>query len=110
LYECIQCGACTTSCPSFWWKPDKFVGPAGLLQAYRFLVDSRDDAKEERLENLDDPDRLYRCHNIMNCADVCPKGLSPSKAIAGIKKMQMTTKKPKFKTLKKIFHVQESKK
>jgi len=110
LYECILCGACTTACPSFWWKPDKFVGPAGLLQAYRFLVDSRDDAREERLDNLDDPDRLYRCHNIMNCADVCPKGLSPSKAIAGIKKMQIATKKPKFKTIKKIFHVQESKK
>ena len=109
LYECIQCGACTTACPSFWWKPDKFVGPAGLLQAYRFLVDSRDDAKEERLDNLDDPDRLYRCHNIMNCADVCPKGLSPSKAIAGIKKMQMTTKKLKFQNLKKIFHINESK-
>ena len=98
LYECILCACCSTSCPSFWWNPDKFVGPAGLLQAYRFIVDSRDDAKEERLENLDDPDRLYRCHNIMNCADVCPKGLSPSKAIAGIKKMQMATKKPKFKT------------
>ena len=88
LYECILCGACTTSCPSFWWNPDKFVGPAGLLQAYRFLSDSRDQATEQRLENLDDPYRLYKCHNIMNCVDVCPKGLSPAKAIAKIKEMQ----------------------
>ena len=109
LYECIQCGACTTACPSFWWKPDKFLGPAGLLLAYRFLVDSRDKAKDDRLENLDDPDRLYRCHNIMNCVDVCPKGLNPSKAIAGIKKMQIEDKKPKFKLLKKIFHINQSK-
>ena len=105
LYECILCGACTTACPSFWWKPDKFVGPAGLLQAYRFLADSRDQAKEERLENLDDPDRLYRCHNIMNCADVCPKGLSPSKAIASIKHMQLGDKKSHFKPIKKIFPI-----
>ncbi len=89
LYECILCGACTTSCPSFWWNPDKFVGPAGLLQAYRFLSDSRDQATQQRLENLDDPYRLYRCHNIMNCVDVCPKGLSPAKAIAKIKEMQL---------------------
>jgi len=85
LYECILCGACTTSCPSFWWKPDKFVGPAGLLQAYRFIADSRDQATEERLEDLDDPDRLFRCHNIMNCVTVCPKGLDPAKAIGKIK-------------------------
>jgi succinate dehydrogenase / fumarate reductase iron-sulfur subunit len=70
LYECILCGACTASCPSFWWNPDKFVGPAGLMQAYRFISDSRDQAQEERLENLEDPYRLYRCHNIMNCVDV----------------------------------------
>ena len=89
LYECILCGACTTSCPSFWWNPDKFVGPAGLLQAYRFLADSRDQATEERLENLEDPYRLYRCHNIMNCVDVCPKGLNPSLAIANIKDMKI---------------------
>ena len=89
LYECILCGACTTSCPSFWWNPDKFVGPAGLLQAYRFLSDSRDQATQQRLESLDDPYRLYRCHNIMNCVDVCPKGLSPAKAIAKIKEMQL---------------------
>ena len=89
LYECILCGACTTACPSFWWNPDKFVGPAGLLQAYRFLSDSRDQATEERLENLEAPDRLYRCHNIMNCVDVCPKKLNPSQAIARIKDMKL---------------------
>ena len=79
------------------------------MLAYRFLVDSRDKAKDDRLKNLDDPDRLYRCHNIMNCVDVCPKGLNPSKAIAGIKKMQIEDKKPKFKLLKKIFHIKQSK-
>lgn len=110
LYECILCGACTTACPSFWWKPDKFIGPAGLLQAYRFLADSRDQATEDRLEVLDDPDRLYRCHNIMNCADVCPKGLSPSKAISQIKQMQLKHKKQDMKALKKIFHLKETEK
>ena len=110
LYECILCGACTTACPSFWWKPDKFIGPAGLLQAYRFLADSRDQATEDRLEVLDDPDRLYRCHNIMNCADVCPKGLSPSKAISQIKQMQLKHKKQDIKVLKKIFHLKETEK
>ena len=89
LYECIMCGACSAACPSFWWNPDKFVGPAGLLQAYRFLADSRDQATQQRLENLDDAYRLYRCHNIMNCIDVCPKGLNPAKAIAKIKQMQI---------------------
>ena len=92
LYECILCGACTTACPSFWWNPDKFVGPAGLMQAYRFIVDSRDQAQEERLENLEDPYRLYRCHNIMNCVDVCPKGLNPSKAINEIKALKVKRK------------------
>ncbi len=87
LYECILCASCSTSCPSFWWNPDKFVGPAGLLQAYRFIADSRDEATGERLDNLHDPFRLYRCHTIMNCANVCPKGLSPAKAIAETKKM-----------------------
>jgi len=110
LYECILCGACTTACPSFWWKPDKFIGPAGLLQAYRFLADSRDQATEDRLKVLDDPDRLYRCHNIMNCADVCPKGLSPSKAISQIKQMQLKHKKQDMKVLKKIFHLKETEK
>lgn len=90
LYECILCGACTTSCPSFWWNPDKFVGPAGLLQAYRFMSDSRDQVLDERLENLEAPDRLYRCHNIMNCVDVCPKKLNPSLAIARIKDLKVT--------------------
>lgn len=87
LYECILCACCSTSCPSFWWNPDKFVGPAGLLQAYRFIVDSRDEATGERLDNLEDPYRLFRCHTIMNCVDVCPKGLNPSAAIGKIKEM-----------------------
>lgn len=87
LYECILCACCSTSCPSFWWNPDKFVGPAGLLQAYRFIADSRDEATNQRLDNLDDPYRLFRCHTIMNCADVCPKGLNPSHAIGKIKEM-----------------------
>ncbi|MGD8790838.1 MAG: succinate dehydrogenase iron-sulfur subunit [Burkholderiales bacterium] len=87
LYECILCACCSTSCPSFWWNPDKFVGPAGLLQAYRFLADSRDEATSERLDNLEDPYRLFRCHSIMNCVDVCPKNLNPTKAIGHIKDM-----------------------
>ncbi|TAL82507.1 MAG: succinate dehydrogenase iron-sulfur subunit [Candidimonas sp.] len=87
LYECILCACCSTACPSFWWNPDKFVGPAGLLQAYRFIVDSRDEATGERLDNLEDPYRLFRCHTIMNCVDVCPKGLNPSHAIGKIKEM-----------------------
>ena len=87
LYECILCFCCTTSCPSYWWNGDKFLGPAVLLQAYRFLADSRDEMTGERLDQLEDPFRLYRCHTIMNCASVCPKGLNPAKAIAEIKKM-----------------------
>ncbi|MDR3390752.1 MAG: succinate dehydrogenase iron-sulfur subunit [Sulfuriferula sp.] len=87
LYECILCACCTTSCPSFWWNPDKFVGPAGLLQAYRFIADSRDQAVNERLDNLEDPYRLFRCHSIMNCVDVCPKELNPTQAIGKIKAM-----------------------
>ena len=87
LYECILCACCSTSCPSFWWNPDKFVGPAGLLQAYRFLADTRDESASERLDNLEDPYRLFRCHSIMNCVDVCPKGLNPTKAIGKIKDM-----------------------
>lgn len=86
LYECILCACCSTSCPSFWWNPDKFRGPAALLQSARFLEDSRDQATAERLTELDGPYRLFRCHTIMNCTDVCPKGLNPSKAIADIKK------------------------
>ena len=85
LYECILCASCSTACPSFWWNPDKFVGPAGLLQAYRFIADSRDQATAERLDDLDNTDRLYRCHTIMNCTDVCPKSLNPAKAIGKIK-------------------------
>ena len=87
LYECILCACCSTSCPSFWWNPDKFIGPAGLLQAYRFLADTRDQAKGDRLDSLEDPYRLFRCHSIMNCVDVCPKGLNPTKAIGKIKDM-----------------------
>lgn len=87
LYECILCACCSTSCPSFWWNPDKFVGPAGLLQAYRFIADTRDQATAERLDNLEDPYRLFRCHSIMNCVDVCPKGLNPTSAIGRIKEM-----------------------
>ena len=87
LYECILCACCSTACPSFWWNPDKFVGPAGLLTAYRFIADSRDQAVNERLDNLEDPYRLFRCHTIMNCVDVCPKGLNPSLAIGKIKEM-----------------------
>ena len=88
LYECILCACCSTSCPSYWWNSDKFLGPAILLQAYRWLADSRDEMTGERLDELEDPFRLYRCHTIMNCANVCPKGLSPARAIAEIKKMQ----------------------
>lgn len=87
LYECILCACCSAACPSFWWNPDKYVGPAGLLQAYRFLVDSRDQATSERLDNLNDPYRLFRCHTIMNCTDVCPKDLDPSGAIGKIRTM-----------------------
>ncbi|MDP3688964.1 MAG: succinate dehydrogenase iron-sulfur subunit [Sulfurimicrobium sp.] len=87
LYECILCACCSTSCPSFWWNPDKFVGPAGLLLAYRFIADSRDQATNERLDDLEDPYRLFRCHSIMNCVEVCPKGLNPTRAIGKIKEL-----------------------
>lgn len=87
LYECIMCACCSTSCPSFWWNPDKFVGPQGLLQAYRFIADSRDTATEERLADLSDPFSLFRCRGIMNCVSVCPKGLNPTKAIGKIRSM-----------------------
>ncbi|MCX7188011.1 MAG: succinate dehydrogenase iron-sulfur subunit [Proteobacteria bacterium] len=89
LYECILCACCTTACPSFWWNPDKFVGPAGLLQAYRFIADSRDQETGERLDDLEDPYRLFRCHTIMNCVDVCPKGLNPAAAIEKIKTLMI---------------------
>ncbi|WP_228151147.1 succinate dehydrogenase iron-sulfur subunit [Tamilnaduibacter salinus] len=87
LYECILCACCSTSCPSFWWNPDKFIGPAGLLQAYRFLADSRDQAQEERLADLDDPFSVFRCRGIMNCVSVCPKGLNPTRAIGHIRSL-----------------------
>ena len=89
LYECILCACCSTSCPSFWWNPDKFVGPAGLLAAYRFIADSRDTVTNERLDNLEDPYRLFRCHTIMNCVDVCPKNLNPTRAIGKIKELMV---------------------
>jgi len=89
LYECILCACCSSACPSFWWNPDKYVGPAGLLQAYRFLVDSRDQASSERLDDLQDPYRLFRCRTILNCTDVCPKGLNPAWAIGKIKEMMV---------------------
>ena len=89
LYECILCGCCSTACPSFWWNPDKFRGPAALLQSWRFLSDSRDQAMDERLEELEGPYKLYRCHSIMNCIEVCPKNLNPTQAIGNIKKLML---------------------
>ncbi|MDE0038150.1 MAG: succinate dehydrogenase iron-sulfur subunit [Gammaproteobacteria bacterium] len=90
LYECILCACCSTACPSFWWNPDKFVGPAGLLQAYRFLADSRDTATAERLAALEDPFSVFRCRGIMNCVSVCPKGLNPTRAIGKIRTMLLS--------------------
>ena len=87
LYECILCACCQTSCPSYWWNGDRYLGPAVLLQSYRWLADSRDEYTGERLEDLEDPFKVYRCHTIMNCANTCPKGLNPGKAIGEIKKM-----------------------
>jgi succinate dehydrogenase / fumarate reductase, iron-sulfur subunit len=87
LYECILCACCSTACPSFWWNPDKFMGPAALLWSYRFIADSRDKATGERLDDLEDPYKLFRCHTIMNCAEVCPKGLNPTKAIGHIREL-----------------------
>ena len=92
LYECILCACCSTSCPSYWWNSDRYLGPAVLLQAYRWLIDTRDDHTGERLDNLEDPYRLYRCHTIMNCANTCPKGLNPAKAIAEVKKLMVERK------------------
>ena len=90
LYECILCACCTSSCPSFWWNPEKFVGPAGLLQARRFLADSRDTATQHRLDKLQDPFSVFRCRTIMNCTNVCPKGLNPTQAIAKIRTQMLT--------------------
>jgi len=89
LYECILCGCCSTACPSFWWNPEKFHGPAALLQAWRFLADSRDQATEARLDALEGPYKLFRCHSIMNCVEVCPKGLNPTRAIGHIKELML---------------------
>jgi succinate dehydrogenase / fumarate reductase, iron-sulfur subunit len=92
LWECILCFCCTTSCPSYWWNSDRYLGPAVLLQAYRWIADSRDEETGERLDNLEDPFRLYRCHTIMNCSNTCPKGLNPAKAIAETKKLMVARK------------------
>ncbi len=89
LYECILCACCSTSCPSYWWNGERYLGPAALLQAYRWLIDSRDEATGERLDAVEDPFKLYRCHTIMNCAKACPKGLNPAKAISEIKNMMI---------------------
>jgi succinate dehydrogenase / fumarate reductase iron-sulfur subunit len=89
LYECILCACCTTACPSYWWNGENYLGPAALLQAYRWMIDSRDEGLAERLDTLEDPFRLYRCHTIMNCANACPKGLNPAKAIAETKKLMV---------------------
>ncbi|MCU7837378.1 MAG: succinate dehydrogenase iron-sulfur subunit [gamma proteobacterium symbiont of Taylorina sp.] len=92
LYECVMCACCSTSCPSYWWNSDRYLGPAALLTAYRWISDSRDEATGERLDELEDPFKLYRCHTIMNCTDVCPKDLNPAKAIAEIKKLMVKRK------------------
>ena len=89
VYECIMCACCQTACPSYWWNEERYLGPAILLQAWRWIVDSRDEATGERLDQLEDPFRLYRCHTILNCTKACPKGLNPGKAIAGLKKMMV---------------------
>ncbi len=92
LYECILCACCSTACPSYWWNSDRYLGPAALLNSYRWINDSRDEATGERLDELDDPFKLYRCHTIMSCTDVCPKGLNPAKSIAEIKKLMIKRK------------------
>ena len=95
LYECILCACCSTSCPSYWWNQEEYLGPAALLQSYRWISDSRDDATQARLDDLEDPFKLYRCHTIMNCAQVCPKGLNPAKAIAETKKLMIAPDRKK---------------
>jgi succinate dehydrogenase / fumarate reductase iron-sulfur subunit len=92
LYECILCACCSTSCPSYWWNSDRYLGPAALLNAYRWIIDSRDEAAGERLDDLEDPFKLYRCHTIMNCTRDCPKGLNPAQAIAETKKLLVQRK------------------
>lgn len=89
LYECVMCACCSTSCPSYWWNSDSYMGPAALLNAYRWVIDSRDEARERRLDELEDPFKLYRCHTIMNCTKTCPKGLNPAKAISSLKQMMV---------------------
>ena len=89
LYECILCASCSTACPSYWWNADRFMGPAALLTAYRWIIDSRDEATGQRLDELEDPFKVYRCHTIMNCTNTCPKGLNPAKAIAEIKHLMV---------------------
>jgi succinate dehydrogenase / fumarate reductase iron-sulfur subunit len=92
LYECILCACCATSCPSYWWNGDKYLGPAVLLQAYRWIIDSRDEERKKRLKKVADELKLFRCHTIMNCTNACPKGLNPAKAIGSIKKMLVSEK------------------
>jgi succinate dehydrogenase / fumarate reductase, iron-sulfur subunit len=92
LYECVLCACCSTSCPSYWWNSERYLGPAVLLQAYRWIADSRDESIDARLDELEDPFKLYRCHTIMNCTDTCPKNLNPAKAIAEIKKLMVERK------------------
>jgi len=98
MYECILCSCCSTSCPSYWWNGDKYLGPAVLMQAYRWISDSRDGAAQQRLAALDDPMKLFRCHTIMNCTNTCPKGLNPAKAIGELKKLILTQHAPKTPT------------
>src|SRR5690606_39149461 len=95
LYECILCACCSTSCPSYWWNQEEYLGPAALLQSYRWIADSRDDATQKRLDDLEDPFKLYCCHTIMNCAQLCPKGLNPAKAIAETKKLMVSPSRKK---------------
>ncbi|CAI5948489.1 unnamed protein product [Closterium sp. NIES-65] len=90
MYECILCACCSTSCPSYWWNPEKYLGPSALLNANRWIMDSRDEYTKQRLDDLNDPFKLYRCHTIMNCTKACPKGLSPGKQIANIKRLMVT--------------------
>lgn len=98
LYECILCACCSTSCPSYWWNGDKYLGPAALMQSYRWMIDSRDDYQQERLDKMDDEFSVYRCHTIMSCTKTCPKNLNPGKAIGEIKKLLVTTERSKSAT------------
>jgi len=102
MYECILCACCSTSCPSYWWNGDKYLGPAVLMQAYRWISDSRDGMAKQRLAALDDPMKLFRCHTIMNCTNTCPKGLNPAKAIGELKKLVLTHGDPDAPSTKSV--------